>query len=711
MECSLFLAGLLSLPTAFSPSDTTSSPAAVATITAEAPGHAFVVRANLSLPRGSMRPFQRGPSPLRILAPDGTPLVTQWEQVARTVDRTLVELSAYVPNALNGRQCFPVVVGGNPYHFDHYRAGPLTITHQLDGIVAAVVDAGGKTHRVSLSGPSSDFHRRGPVVTTGYRHVASAVGGFHVWMTLEAHSRQVSMIVNWNAGELPARPDVFFRSLALELPPGWTWTPVLPDPAMDPAGGFLVAPSDHVLPQRMERSFRVIVHPVIAGALVQGEGFGVTGWRDGGYMAQDIRLPDLSHVAIDLQRKRLDDYDRLANVGATVAGEVPVSPLWPAAGVKYGGMTGGFDIDQYPEIPLAASGDRDGLLSLYVEQLRYASRQMGCIYEADGRPIALDDYLDANGSAPWNLFNNRFLGNPAKDAPFRFSLTGPGTGSAPYDPENFEPIDLQHYVRRTKANKALVWLANDPLARLYLRMDAELGRMTFHEGPGGRLQVPTATGLGTEMGRAEAWVADCMAHAWAVSDDAWRQRSVGWFVTFVDALRAAQMPSGLFSARDNGKVAVNPPFGDYTNAFYWVHRANEQIFLVLALRAIEESVGLDTRDLIRGAGLGMWRLAWKPGTDGPLERYPAGPIGGPRYTTRADIPPGLTDTVARDSYHVATLLAHTHEAGQHMFQATLAYTQTSSLDDALTELEGRGVQYIQSWGNLMAVLQDVLGRP
>ena len=80
---------------------------------------------------------------------------------------------------------------------------------------------------------------------------------------------------------------------------------------------------------------------------------------------------------------------------------------------------------------------------------------------------------------------------PSFDAPFFFSQTGPGVGSASYDPTTFDPIDLQHYVRRTKANKALVWLTNDPLARLYLRMDAELGRMTFHEGPGGRLEVPT----------------------------------------------------------------------------------------------------------------------------------------------------------------------------------------------------------------------------
>ena len=54
-----------------------------------------------------------------------------------------------------------------------------------------------------------------------------------------------------------------------------------------------------------------------------------------------------------------------------------------------GGLAGGIHIDQIPFVPLAVDGNPDGLLSAYVEQLRYASRQMGCIYEPDGRPIVL----------------------------------------------------------------------------------------------------------------------------------------------------------------------------------------------------------------------------------------------------------------------------------------------------------------------------------
>jgi hypothetical protein len=374
-------------------------------------------------------------------------------------------------------------------------------------------------------------------------------------------------------------------------------------------------------------------------------------------------------------------------------------------------MTGGIDIDQFPAVELAVTGQPEGLLSLYVEQLRYASRHMGCIYEQDGDPIALDDFLDPDGTRPWVIFNNVFQssGSVVQDQPFGFSLTGAGSGSATYAPADFDPIDHQHYVRRTKANKALAWLANDPLAKLHLLMDAELGRMWLYEGPGGNIATPATPGLGTKKGRADAWVADCMAHAYAIADDAWRARTAAWFSAFCAELRAAQMPNQLFSCTDDGKTAEDPPYGDGQDASYWVFHANEEIYLMLALLGIQESVGIDNRAAIRACGEGLWSFAWKVGSDGPLDRYPAGPLVGPRYATRAEIPAGLTDTVPEDPYEIGTALGMAALQGANMIPPTLAYTGAQDLAGALAQFESWGVKNLANRANSLAVLQQALG--
>ena len=673
------------------------------------PDHpSFVVAATLPI---APREFERFACPLKVLDPDGNPLPTQWDLVARTQDFLVVELRAAVRNNLwSGMQTFSVVEGQNEVSLMRFRVQPLALVALEDLLQVVVEDQQGGLHEYSLSGfgPQVEYTRFGSATVTGRHHVQTEYGSFQSWLTVNAYQRQVEMILNWNNGELPARPDVYFTSLSLMLPQGWTWTPLLPDPAM--GEGYLVRPDEHVLPQRMERCFRIVLHPVTEVPDLQG-GWGVGDWSRGGYLAQSFALPDLGHVSIDLGPQRDDDFTRLRDLMATFSGATPVSALWPAAGVLYGGMTGGFDIDQIPAVPLALSGQRAGLESLYVEQLRYGARQPGCIYDGEGRPIELEAYRNADGTIPWSHFNNRFLGNPPKDAPFGFHLTGPGNGFAAYDPLVFEPIDVQHYVRRTKANKALVWLANDPLARQYLLMDAELARMSIYEGPGSSFVVPATPGLGTTLGRSDAWAADAIATAYAVSDDAYRDRTRAWLQRFADILRAAQMPNGLFSAERFGKIAKDPPYGDGTTAQFWVHRSEEQVFLLFALRAVHATVGIDCADMIRRAGLGLWEFAWKEGTQGPLSRYPAGPIGGPRYATRSDIPPGLTDTVGADTYQVATSFGIVHEAGQQMLLPVLAHTRTSVLRDALGVFESWGLSNIQNRANTLKVLQDILGAP
>jgi len=674
------------------------------------------------------RPFDRFACPLRVHAPDGTELVTQWELVARLQDAMVVELRALVDdNRWSGRQTFEVFeVTPQAFDLSLFDLETLALLLDDDAIGLVLESASGAQAFQSLSGfdGSMRFHRFGPATVTLERTFESPALRGQSWVTIDARKKELEFVVNWHNGGLPASPDRFFRSLSLATPSGWQVRSLLPDPAVE--NDYLVKPDDHVLPQRMERSMRFIVHKSGASPDVSRRGWAVGDWSEGGYMAQDAALPNLDHMEVDLTTPRLTDYQLLSESAPTVPGDVPVSFMWPARGVRYGGMTGGIDIEAFPAVPLAVTGQPDGLLSLYVEQLRYASRHFGCIYGADGRPVVLDDYVNPDGSLPWLMFNRVFFGNPPRDEPFLFHTTGAGDGTASYDPSVFQPIDDQHLVRRTKANKALVWLDNDPLARLYLLMDAEISRMTYYEGTGGRIRIPDEWALGTFWGRAEGWAVDALVSAYAISDDAWRARNDDWFVSFVLGLYKAQMPNGLFSAIDEGKVPEDPPYGHLlsqpcpfgihtltpgsgqTVADFWAHRTNEQIHFLLGLRAIEETLGYDTSPLIRRAGLAIWEFAWKVGTAGPLERYPAGFVGGPRFTSRDEIPAGLTDDVPRDSYHVANALAVALQDGAPVIPAIEAYLGTSDYYAGLAEMESWGTDEISTFVLLLELFQSAL---
>ncbi len=670
-------------------------------------GKGFVVHGTMPVARGA---FQRAQCPYVIVDPAGEALSTQWELVLVAKDFMVIELLANVVNTAgwSGQQSFDVYEGTSPFDFSGFDLPTVNALFTTSSLVFRVIDPAGRSRPIVLTGPAlpSKFVRLGPTTLTVERAFQGSTGNVQAWMTVRANSREIELVLNWHNGGLPASPDVYFDRVVLDTKSSMEWTPLLPDPAS--ACPLIVQPDRHVLPQRWERSFRVVVHPIGATPDLSLRGWAVGDWSQGGYLPQSIPLPSLAHTTIDLTPKKIDDFCRLENDLPTVPGNPPVSFLWPAQGVYYGGMTSGTEIEPIPAVPLAVSGQPDGLLSLYVEQLRYGARHMGCIYEANGEPLSQDLYLALDGSQPWDLFDNDFLGNPPKDSPFDFSKTGPGVGSSSYDPRIFEPIDYQHYVRRTKANMALVWLDNDPLAKLHLKMDAELGRMCFYEGPGGRIQVPANPGLGVPYGRGEAWVANVMAAAWTLGDPTWRARNLAWFDTFRKVLEVGQMPNQLFSALNTGKMATSPPYGDGKNAFYWVHRSDEQIYFMHALLGIQESVGIDSSDLIRTCAEGIWNFAWKPGTTGVLDIYPAGPIVGARYASRLQIPAGLTSTVPDDPFHVPLALHYGTLTGANMVPALLTYTGAPNIPGALQVFESSGLQNLENRAGCLALLQALL---
>ena len=695
----------VSAPTAPAPQSPQITGARVGSLRTTIPAaQRFVVHGTMTVPR---QPF--GACPYVIVAPDGTPLATQWERVAVLEQEMIVELLAPVVNTggWSGEQTFQVYQGTSPFDFDRFTPKILRSLFDPGYYKLTLHDQSGRsyTHDLGAQGTALRVHRVGSAAITIERDFATLKGGMQVWMTARAYSNEVEIIVNWHNGLQSAQPDVYFDTVKLEGPAGTRWTPLLPDPVA--SYPYLVSGGPHVLPERWERAFRVIVHDANVTPDLSLPGWAVGDWSNGGYLVQSLRVPDLSHTNIDLTPEKDDDFHKLRNnLPVYSTAEQPVSELYPAEGVRYGGMTSGYHIEPFAFVPLAYSGQHDGLLSVYVEQLRYAARQMGCIYQPNGLPVNQDLFLNSDGTQPYNIFNNVFIGSQPNN-PFGFGRTPQVPGWAPYDPNDWDPIDWQHFIRRSKANKVLVWLANDPLAKRYLMMDAELGRMTWYEGKGGRLWVPSAYGQGLPWGRAEAWTGDLMATAYAVADTAWRQRNRAWFDTFVEGLRKAQMANGLLSAQNFGKMATSPPYGDGQNAYYFVHIANEQVFLVHALRGVGNALGLEVNSIIKRCAEGLWNFAWKQGTDGPLFIYPAGPVSGPRYTYRSQIPAGLTTTMSYDGWHVPVALAAGHRAGANMIPALQAHTYTSSVSQARNKFLSWGLDNTANRADALSLLQEL----
>ncbi|MEX1024026.1 MAG: hypothetical protein WD226_03020 [Planctomycetota bacterium] len=668
-------------------------------------GSVITVRATLPVPNQT---FDRLHCPYKLVAPSGMPLATQWELVARLQDHMVVELLAPYVVAQPGWNDFDVVLGNNNVNFSRYQSSALQLALTHNDLQLVIEDQSGGLTTKTLSGLGGwEFERLGLGRITGKRHVKTEFGNWHVWITLDAFREQIGVVLNMHNSSLPAAPNRYFRSVRLNLPQGWSWTSEMPDPVS--ANGYLITPGQHVLPQRMERPFRLVVHPTGVTPHVAEQGWGIGDWTGGGLMPQNVAVPVLPNANIDLVPDMLDAYQRLSNFQATSPGEQPVSPLWPAKGVLYGGMTGGIDITQLAGVELAMTGQPAGLLYQLVDQLRYGARHRAAIYDADGEVIELEDFLSGNGSHPWVMFNSGFLGNPPADVPFGFSQTGPGIGFSNYDPTIFDAVDTQHLVRRMNANRVLGWLANDPLAKHYIRGDAEISRMTFFEGPGGRLDYPsTAQGMGGTWGRGEAWACEALLQAYAMGDDRFRQRTGFWFQKYVDILSYMQMPNGMFSATETGKIAETPPYGDGTNAFFAAHRSNEQIQLAHALRGIRETIGLPVDNLLRELGDGLWRFAWKAGTGGVLDRYPASPVGANyRWHSSWQFPAGLTNSVPPDGYHVGTALGYAIEVGSTgALQAAMAHTGTQTLHQARLVLEGYGAENLANRAPLVRAAQD-----
>lgn len=462
--------------------------------------------------------------------------------------------------------------------------------------------------RFSLTGlPRAGVHRRGNIYRqTRHELSLGQYGQATVWIGMRAGTAQLDFVLDWN--NCTPGPDRRFSFARIRT--ASRWATELPDPAS--AWPYLVQPGNHVIPQQFGRPFRFSV-----GTTREPERVGVADWSQGGFLPAALPVPAIQWdhgPALAEARWRLSQL-----LPSPSWGSPPASALWPASGVQQGDEGGGND-----RLPLLGArwaggpGDQAALELYRIEQLRSQARAR--------RRYGLDT-LPA-GQTTWSFYD-RFLP--------RFGEPG-GLADAPWEwdrwpdawtpPKAFAPHGIGTLTRELNDNLALVWLANDPLAKRYVLESATRARLTFPH-----LDQPVIPHIGTYWNGAYAQAALAIIAARCLGATQYD----GWLADFAAHLRLAQMPSGIFQALDGGYPSDNPPFfGDYLLA-----SGTDQSLFMLAARALGEN------DLIYFGAQGMVDLGTDDDDPGWYYFFPVGPRDGTtrRYLTEDDWPQALHDAM------------------------------------------------------------------
>lgn len=609
----------------------------------------YVARATVPL-RGSL-------SPGLVVSQGGAPCPTQSRLVASTDTWKVVELAALVSPAASSDLevelgTAPAVGGGVPFEDFDDELVRLVSSRRIRW---RTVGRGGEAH-VYDAQADAFMTWQGPLALRWRTYARTPVGSLVAFWGLDAHARAITASILWTNGDLPAAPDRLLRAIELLVPDGFTWSPLLPDPASRPPA--LLAHGAHAILSRGERLFRVAIHRSSDAPPELFQGLGLADWTGGGYLPQGFHAPEPPATGdLGLRLELHQEEERLRNAWPTAPGERPPAPAWPVRGVPYGGMTSGLWIEQAPGLRTASTRSADGVRLAAVEAVGWRARHPGNLYPG-GRPILPEEHLRPDGSAPWRMFDLRFerSGGIVQDEPFRYSalpdLTPDELLWCPYLDElrGWAPNDSQHLIRALRSNLELAWLAGDELACFQLAGDAAMSRMQLWPGAGAARRLPAPPspgGEGGSFGRGEAWAAVVVAADMALTSEPRRRNANrAWLEAWVDYVDAAQLPTGLCSVATSGKVFTDPPFSSQ----YLVHRSNEQVYLAQALVAAWRAGIAQALPPAKALLDGLWLFASRPGTGGLLERYPAGPVGGPLYRHQGEIPRELLDAIGLDAY-------------------------------------------------------------
>jgi hypothetical protein len=446
--------------------------------------------------------------------------------------------------------------------------------------------------------------------------------GVHAYATTWAWTDSISLDLRVNnaaSGDDKSSPEddplgkAYFKSLELWVPSGWTVVPDVVDPFFGSSrneGNWtayeLVRPMSggklHMMPSQSSLHRRVTLttfgNEVQAQSIVDEEWLGFcrrgaspTGgelyswWnhQTSAYYPQRHRLPELDYLGLSQIRSKVGQaFSASRNVltSGNGTGNYPYDESvlgWAHPwGVKYGGMTGGSEIFMYDGFLVAESADRRGYKHAQNTHRMYVSRQPDKLYDKDGEPTAVEDWL-INGSQGKYVSMNFFqvlMSGPdpfglTKSAGFQRNWVSTYGLQPGYENQllQYSPIDFQHYVRINRSPKTLAWLGNDMLAKDDLRANAELFRLSYHEYPtsaGGAIigsglladmnKANNHPGTGLWFGRGESWGLDSAMAAYSTGDDAYRAMTRPWFGKVADTIVQGQSScNGVIQSTVNNK--------------------------------------------------------------------------------------------------------------------------------------------------------------
>jgi|GEM_PF-3616886 len=668
------LARGLSLVQAAAPGSGQSAPPAPVSIAGRAllmrPGP--ILRCTLPVAQGERIKFAAGvASPWTVTAPSGAALRTQWESVATWPDGSarIVELLAVDLDVTTGaaRVLAPgeYVVSRVASTDGRPRPGPWAASWAAGAAPTLWVD--GEARAASWS---SVWHRSGPVAVTR-RFFAQ---GFTGWLTAYSGVDALELSLVMHNGH-PGSPDWFFDSIEMSGPtPVGVVESAAPAPAPHSprvANGrlVLVAPRAdgfaHALVQRGAHAWRVALSggsgtgPGEARALATAGGWcAVDSWeRVDAYAAAALRLPDLSYRAAALASDLRAEWGTLRSALANGA------PVGIAAGPgrldwqhgwnpKYGGVTGGGFRRQWHGVELAATSEPDGLLTMQARLALIMDRHAVAIVQPNGMPIDADAWCDHAGNPRgWSMSAASARFDGTSDGPFGFAAVQSVNAGARTPPElatfkqpisgssaagAYSPIDFQHWDRALCDAEALVWLANDPAAAWWLRMNAETWRMSMLSK--GRLAgalagVKARPAWGSPWGRAHGHGLRFASVAFAIGDKGWRARWGGLLADCADVIAEGQTPSGFLRRDEASKNLAGPPF----DGQYALSKGTEEALLANGALGLARSAGVRSADLVdavdRWATDALWVYLWNGGKAGgsPTDYVGIAPKGGPPF--------------------------------------------------------------------------------
>ncbi len=467
------------------------------------------------------------------------------------------------------------------------------------------------------------------------------------------------------------------------------------------------------------------------------------------YFPQNYQLPILDHVGLgslrgDLFNDRTWIRNHLQNGTSTGGYPIGASAIgWGHPyGVAYGGMTGGAEIHLFEGVDVAAAASQFGYRYLVALHRMHTDRHPAALYNHDGNPSTIEDWLVDNGSNDYVPFSHFLRPTLNANDPFGyddFDQTQNNYVSANnldpwYESQhlNYDPHDYQHFIRYTRSAKALIWLSNDSIAKDDMLMQAENFNLSYHQYAnnafGGsqvtgmkadRDFVDSHPGVGYATGRGEGWGSDTMVTAFAFAGDAWRTRKIAWFRDLATLFSEGQSAcNGFIQSQHMGSVPI--PMQQPT--YFW-RQLIEQAITENMLTGLRETVFKRAdntysdmlRDTLMGSMYAMCsELAWQPGNGAPWQYTAVGinpdafaPNPTDVWCSIAEAPPDA-HTMSFDTYQNWSSFAYGYELTADTLFTDYATTQGYG-SDLYGYLRNQGVENIQNRAALLALVQRLNG--